>query len=389
MKGPIAVLFFILVYTNASVYGGETILRDDFTDPVFSGNLWYTHNNGGLVGFTDGFAFINLTEAKDGASTCIVDFWNRRTRPFKHMGFEIRLRCSDDNKMESEVGGGWRFWGFMDWDSDYGLGFGCASPEAGEGKSGLRAHSVIAGQTKFWGPIPGIDITNWHTYTVIWEPGNVTFLVDGKVVGATDKVPEVNLNLYLGNTNLVITAPYHVGGGAHMAVPFDTYMQIDYIRIFVNEEKFGEMDLEISELLTQSSNLISELRSKGTDTAHLMVEYEKAQADWRVDHYFYEDARSRLVKITSAIENWDEVMVLFSKADEAIATLEKEGRTRDATIAKTDYSRAEKYWIECDYEMTCSNLQKIVVRVQETCIPTVSWLMLIFTLLRLKPKYYR
>jgi hypothetical protein len=77
-------------------------------------------------------------------------------------------------------------------------------------------------------PITGIDITDWHIYTVIWEQGNGTFLVDGEVVAITDEVPKSSMDTVIANYNLA----QHEVQDERIAIPFNEYIQVDYIHVF-------------------------------------------------------------------------------------------------------------------------------------------------------------
>jgi hypothetical protein len=152
---------------------------------------------------------------------------------YRYAGFEIRLRCSDDNRMESDVGGGYRFWGFMDWTAGSGLEFICASPESSADVSGFHALSSVGGYLKMWEPISEIDIRDWHTYTIIWEPENATFLVDGEIVANTTQAPRYNMNAGIENTNLALSqAVFQSGVFERIAIPFNESIQVDYVHVF-------------------------------------------------------------------------------------------------------------------------------------------------------------
>ena len=38
-------------------------------------------------------------------------------------------------------------------------------------------------------PIEGIDVTQWHDYTILWDLGRTIFLVDGVVVAEIEEAP--------------------------------------------------------------------------------------------------------------------------------------------------------------------------------------------------------
>jgi hypothetical protein len=225
------VMLAIMVSSLDACLGG-TVLRDDFDDREFSDTLWFKDVDGtGNVSFLDGYAFLNIsneTEAGELADSGILT----HGLPYRYAIFEARLRCSDDNKMESDVGGGYRYWGFYDRTSKSFINFACASPESGEQYEGFRVFSAVGGDIKLWRRISGVDITEWHTYKIVWEPGNGTFLVDGEVVATTAEVPENGMGVVIHNTNREIRSPFHGHTYQYIDIPFDESIQIDYVHIF-------------------------------------------------------------------------------------------------------------------------------------------------------------
>jgi hypothetical protein len=228
--------------TGSKSTSAVTILLDDFDDPEIY-NLWEKGESGtGTIAFRDGFAFLNTTDqtkadnTADGEGNTRAKLWHKNSNPYRYAGVEIRLRCSDDNKMESDIGGGWRVWGFWDYQAVHALYFSCASPESHPEKAGLRAQSTVGSIEKLSEPITGIDIREWHIYTIIWEPRNATFLVDGEVVAYTDQVPIYNMDAVVSNTNRIL--PFDsfsykdYSWFSYMDVPFNQSIQVDYIHVF-------------------------------------------------------------------------------------------------------------------------------------------------------------
>ena len=212
-----------------------TILRDDFDDPEFY-SLWEKGEAGtGTVTFRDGYAFLNTTNRtggeEDADAKTGVTLWHKNRHPYRYAGVEIRLRCSDDNRIESGIGGGWRLWGFWDLHATQALYFSCASPESPPDKVGLQAHSTVGNIEKLWEPITGIDIREWHTYTILWAPSNATFLVDGEVVATTDQAPLYNMDVAVANFHKVLALDSSSSSSC-MNVPYNQSIQIDYIHVF-------------------------------------------------------------------------------------------------------------------------------------------------------------
>jgi hypothetical protein len=341
-------------------------------------HIWGT----GFHEYRDGNLFLGITRestAQAMSLAALEDQWDESR--WRYVGLEMRLRCSDDNGMISDLGGGARCFGFYTQDLKNQLRFTCTSPESEPGFVGLRAISIVDGKSTLNQAVTGIDISEWHNYTYIWEEGNGMFLVDGEVVAMTDNPPRkpMSIFVYIANARLSGTLDQYTINPMNLDI--DAHIQIDYVRTFVDAELFAQMDSEISDQLSRSLQLLTELEGRGMDTTELREEHERAVNDWQRDHYIYETARQRLDKIIHLMEHHDEVIALFSEASEAISTLEREGRDREAAISRGDFDRAEKAWAELNYESTCTNLQKVIARVPDT-FSALSGLMLLFTILR-------
>lgn len=230
--------FLLILSAPALISGGELgdgftqIFQDDFNaDKLrpqdWSPSLWGT----GTITIRDGYLFLNISNRTTRFDTnSVVVFTNKNTR---YGCLEIRLRCGDDNKLESKIGGGWRHWGFAEsWDNY--LNFQILSPEAEPEWVGFwGAHRENTGPMH-WEPISGIDVTQWHNYTIIWKPGNTTFLVDSEVVAVTEVNPTKDMGLGIEISNGVLIK--HIGNTPYeikrLDIPYNLYIQIDYVKLF-------------------------------------------------------------------------------------------------------------------------------------------------------------
>jgi hypothetical protein len=347
----------------------------------------YTMGQHGSFSAHNGSLFCNITEVLRTSSN-----WGGGGKQFSvqehiFVGSEMRIRLSSDNKLESDFGGGLRTWGFTTTGSQPDNHLSFRSMEQGlmpvfnrkypEGHPirndllGFRASAMITNEFVFLKPIEGIDLTEWHTYTILWEPENATFLIDGVVVATTNQVPQVRMKLFLSwwaGTNLTLQTQT-VGQEEYYV---DEYIQVDYASVFIPNKKFHEMDEEITGLLSHALSLIDELEQKNEDTTHLRTKYGEAQSEWQENQYLYDEAKPRLEAIINAIGHWDEIKNLYSQAGETIKALEQEGMSREATMAKGDYSRVEEAWAEYDYDTAKYYLQKIIeVQIPEQALQPI------------------
>jgi hypothetical protein len=245
---------------------------------------------------------------------------------------------------------------------------------------GFMACVQLKDEFVFLKPIEGIDLTEWHTYTILWEPENATFLIDDVVVATTDEVPQVGMNVHLNwwaGTNLTLHC--HTEGQEEICT--DEYMQVDYIRVFTDEERIQEMDTEISGLLFRTSSLIEDLEGKGGNSTQLRSWHAEAREAWQKNHLYW-SSRNLLQTIIEVTENWDEVVEMFSQANATIQEAEQLGAdARTITIMKGYYSQAESRWREYDYKRTKTFLQQIL-DMPEPALLCILGLILLPTLLR-------
>jgi hypothetical protein len=65
-----------------------------------------------------------------------------------------------------------------------------------------------------------------------------------------------------------------------------------------------------------------------------------------------------------AMESWEDIFSIFSRADEVIKALELDDDP-EVTMARGHYARAEVAWAKYDYDTTKENLEKILETIQE------------------------
>jgi hypothetical protein len=385
---------------------GVTLFFDDFDDTVSlidyedlrsyrQGDVnWYID---GAWQFTahssrNGFWFINITDSAynpDKGYGGYTYLWSEEEFRFAFVGIEMRLRFSSDNRLESDVGGGIRQWGFKD-PSD--LIFRSMSegwlpymdrvePGGHPGREmiGFFAVSRIDGDYVYQ-RIEGIDITDWHTYTILWQPMNATFLVDDEVVASIDTVPKQDMKVCLNiASDQDFTFPCEMVGGEEVCT--DECIQVDYVRVFTGEEQFQEIDSEISGLLSRVLQLIEDTEQKGRNSTYLREQYASAQNYWGKDQYIYHEAKELLDPIIEALERWDEVSEMFTNASQHIGLAAQAGM--DTGKMERDYGSAEDSWAKFNYVITKWYLDRILdTQIPEAPLLPILGLILLPALLR-------
>lgn len=78
--------------------------------------------------------------------------------------------------------------------------------------------------------IPGVE-TEWHTYSLLWEPGHAVFMFDGEVKlevrGA--HVPDKPMYLILNNG---VSSRFGPSGEPDGSTVFPSFFEVDYVRVY-------------------------------------------------------------------------------------------------------------------------------------------------------------
>ncbi len=336
----------------------------------------------GTVNVRDGYAFLNVTGATKETNSyavmyCTLDAW-------LYASLEIRLRCSDDNKLNTDIGGGVRYWGLnyeilqlapYAWDTS--IHIQTWSPEAGS-LAGFRGDVAMDSNHVYSTDLSDIDIREWHVYTILWEPDGVTFMVDGEVAGTTDQSPSAPMWSIVTLWNLIGAEPVGPDEGRPKMALEDAWLQVDYIKLFASKERFEAWSEEISPLVANATGIIERLEEKDFPSQKAR---EDLAADWQEGNYNYQAAKLHLEELTdslhSCLDHLDEVNAMFSQASECIENLTEKGDTRNENMCKAYYTNAEGAWEEYDYELTRNTLSNIIAKCPEpTLLPILSLILL-------------
>jgi hypothetical protein len=353
-----------------------TILKDDF-DTI--NPHWNEYMAGtGTSSFSNGTLYLIINEegsAESFSHAALHDYsgsfhlYSHRdttVMPWLYKTMEVRLRCSNDNKRNSSIGGGKWWWGFVDFIGERppfrknALYFKSGSPECEEGDIGFTVESLVNGTVVFQKHLTGIDMRDWHNYTVIWNADNATFKVDGEVVATISgagKVPYEPMPMYIAISNIISHSPW-----AWMGLDHDQFIEIDFLHLYyADEEEYRNETELLSGLFANASRLIQDLESRGYDVQEQRYLYSMAENNWT--NYRLYLARQSLEEIISSAwkyEVGDEIIRgdLFRIAEEEIARVEGEGI--DVRFLKADLSRAEKCWETQDFACAKMYLERII-----------------------------
>jgi hypothetical protein len=197
--------------------------------------------------------------------------------------------------------------------------------------------------------LTGINITKWHTYTIIWTNEKADFMVDGEVVATTSSPPKATMGVALRigddhyhppsgilGTYLEELIPPGSGwrsGDADVSV--NDGIEVDYVHLWTSEERLTEMLSTAHKVLGEVDALLPEIRRLSLDAM-----YGMATEAWVNQHYFTAWACASEV-ITEC-----EAPELFYIAEDALRVMEGSGW--NISKAKEAYERVLSPWVSAE-----------------------------------------
>jgi hypothetical protein len=359
---------------NPDVY--MTILEDNFETINPHWYVWEFTNGTGRLTDNETLLLTVSNESKglDESIAALYDYTSYtpggvaqnsvNIMPWLHRGIKIRLRCNNDNGLESSIGGGQRFWGFVDFipsrhpQKENALFFRSKSPDCDRG-AGFMVESIVDGKLVFRKNLSGIDMREWHNYTIIWREGNATFMVDGEIVASIsepDLVPDEYMSAYILMCDILSPSPYTLKN-----LTVDQWIEIDYIHLFYVEEEVYHNESEfLSELFTNASSVIEGVEEGGLNTSYLRTLYSMAENNWT--HFRLPQTKKPLEDIISQYDNFQFGLQmieeeLFEQAEQAIEIAVNEKSGWVVTVMNRSLINAQKYWNQQDYEAAWNTLK--------------------------------
>jgi hypothetical protein len=346
----------------------QLVFIDDFEAGLDLGDQWTRRiRSVGTVSARNGSVFLNITKTTQGSFAESVLLYPTYGNEWLYTTLDMRLRCSDDNKLQSDVGGGMKLWGLSDGTEPphNGLYFRSLSPESHPDIVGFYAGALVNDTDTYQEKITDVDITQWHNYTITWNRDNATFLIDNQVVGQTSEVPisRTQIMVMLGSSMLGNrTSMLKVGGyyWSDIDLDHDTSIEIDHVKITANKTQFDDWNQKITHNFTETKELIRQAEMVGINTTRARGIYSQAQDSWKNRTYLFQTTRTHLQTIHNtlnpAIENLDKIRQMFSQAEAKAANAEPADKGALDTLLR----RAREAWDKPDYQTTKTYLEEIL-----------------------------
>jgi hypothetical protein len=352
-----------------------TLFHEEFDTQESAQVYWNLYDPSTTSDVRDGIACFNLTDEAN-------------TNPYSRLGFkdldkngeeafwlyaslEIRLKCSDNNKLGGDIGGGSRYWGLQErWDRpDTYIFFQSWPPESTFPRPGFNAdisNNSVSSSTDLW----EFDMRDWHNYTILWEPENITILIDGQIVTTTNISINDPMQVYLQLWNAISGGPPIISE----KLEHNISIQVDYFKLFARKELFEAWSQEINGLISEITSVIEYLEEEdfGIDIVNKSEEdLAVAGKNWQEGYYNYYATKKPLDEILNSLnrcveclDHEEEITAMFSQASDCIELLIERGYAPQ--ILDADYSRAEKAWSEYDLDITILYLDKIIAQCSES-----------------------
>jgi hypothetical protein len=187
------------------------IIEDDFSSKNETYWKWRTDGDGALD-VSGGY----VTMTTKGSSTQYnnAEIYEAAANPtIFEKNLNIVVRCPNIY----DGSRGWGFWDFLGIGNPGEINLVWFFHQIGpDGVSNGLIAQVIANGVQYTYPISDINISEWHTYDIIWKSGNVRFYIDGALVAThNNATPAVNLQTHLwvdnanwnSNANIVFQNP--------------------------------------------------------------------------------------------------------------------------------------------------------------------------------------
>ncbi len=330
----------------------------------------------------NGGVFMNLTDqvTNEGLTRVYLhDSGEGRGNRWLYICVEIGLRCSDDNKVNGDMGVGMKAWGLM--DNPPGFPANCMlfryeSPESEE--PGVYVLAQAAGEEGY-ASVVSVDMREWHNYTIMWRPGNGTFLVDDEVVGSTDRVPSAPMAITFHAENGCYTTERMPGPGlefpiadgcwlSYLDLEENQSMQIDHVRAYMIMEDYEEYSGLVGKLAPNVSSAIEAAAAAGLNTSRMEADFARFARDWEDTGYVHAETFMLMPTIMDSAQHMDEISKKLREASAIIDTA-KEAGSRDVVMFEALYQKAEQFWLDYEYEQVANALEMIIERKQRGASP--------------------
>jgi hypothetical protein len=349
------------------------VLEEDFLtqDPHW---FWppFNHSKGTRsVTVRNGSVFLNLTDEVDGGSQTRVymnDRGEERGNRWLYVDVEIRLRCTDDNSQNSDVGKGHKSWGLMDNHPGFprnDLIFKSNSPESDPDLAGLQAYAKInGGSKKFSQSLVGVDIREWHNYTILWRPGNATFLVDDEVVSSTHQAPSTPMAIAIHSENYAVRKndgdiSTGIGWLSFLDLEVNQSIEVDYIKVSMDEGYYKEYSNQVNDIFINFSSLIETVDARGLNSTVMRKDLESSMVEWNETGYLHGENYMTILSVCDLKLRLDSICYMFKEASEMIASANYENND-DASILEGLYKRAEDAWLEYNFDQVENMLELLI-----------------------------
>jgi hypothetical protein len=348
--------------------GGEevTLFRENFSSLDAQ---WIELEKGtGTVNLRGGSALLNLTKESSDHTQSVAELSDLHGMAYRwlYVATEIRLRCRTDNALEGETRGGGAFsWGIGDnypgfpWNA---LFFLFSSPQSIQSPGRFDAIVIVNDAIVSIEPLIGIDPTQWHNYTIQWEPGNATFLVDGKVVAFTQKVPVVPMAIGIRLTN---DAQYVMEPGrrpettGHLDLAHDVGIQVERVKMFMNRPQYARYVEEVNHTLLAAQEKVQDAERNGMNTTRMRDDMAAATQAFNEGQYVPANLYVKLVTLAQlSSQDLLELSNLFPQAYERIQSLRSQGE--DTRMLEGRFAQAELAWNLYEFTLAGNHLHKIL-----------------------------
>jgi len=337
----------------ANTSGKITFLWDSFES---FDDYWHLETEGtGSIKFQENDIDLIINETPHGTKASFNDGEGGRDERWLYGSMQTQLKMSGN---EDDCSYSWGFGAgqHVDEAKDV-LCFTFFPPRSGPDLAGFRILIIINEKPLLVEPV-NVNLRDWHTYAIHWEPDNVTFLIDDKKVFTTNQVPHAPMHIgaYISNAAFEVTDDVKWLGTDDTDA--DEWIQIDYIQVFMKKAQHSEYVRDAERILLTASQMIQAAESQGLVIDNFDEYLTAATKALEEDGYILGELYTKVKAVADlSSEDLEVFAQLFLLATEK---LQSKTDSKNQTALEANYLLAQTEWNKCNFEVTENYLQLVI-----------------------------
>jgi hypothetical protein len=155
--------------------------------------------------------------------------------------------------------------------------------------------------------------------------------------------------------------PTDIGWLTPLDLDVNQSIEVDYVRVSMEEEYNEEYSDRVNDLLVNFSSLIETVDDWGLNSTAMRTDLARFKGEWNDTGYLHAERYMFLLSICDVQVELGDISGMFEEASEAIASL-REREDNWVKILEQYYGMAERAWLEYDFARVKVLLKMIIKR---------------------------